>query len=102
MRQDLIIEKPIISEKSMLAASLGKFTFRVNPNANKNQIAQAIENLFKVNVTDVSTTSIKGKIKRFGAKRAKSKLSDYKKAIVCLKKGQTIEIFNFEEDKKKK
>ena len=99
MRQDLIIKKPIISEKSMQAASLGRFSFIVNPKASKNQIAQAIEKLFSVSVVSISTSNIKGKIKKFGTKRNKTQLSDYKKAIVTLKKGQAIDIFNFEEKK---
>ena len=99
MRQDLVIDKPFVSEKSMKEASLGRFTFRVAKKSNKDQIAQAIEKLFKVEVISVSTSITKGKIKKFGTKRKSSKLSDYKKAIVTLKKGQTIDIFNFEDKK---
>jgi large subunit ribosomal protein L23 len=99
MRQDLVIKKPIITEKSMLAAAQGRFTFKADTKANKDQIAGAIEKLFNVNITSVATTLIKGKTKKFGNKRKPAKLSDYKKAIVTLKKGQTIDIFNFEEQK---
>jgi large subunit ribosomal protein L23 len=97
MRFDLVIKKPVISEKSMRLAAIGQFTFVVDKLATKHQIAQVVENHFKVNVVKVATLKVKAKTKRFGKKRQEVKLSDYKKAIVTLKKGQKIDLFDVKE-----
>ncbi len=97
MQLDLILKKPIITEKSMQAAKNGKFSFLVDNAANKNHITQAVETLFKVNVVSVSTSAINGKTKRFGKTRRPTKLSDFKKAIVELKKNQKIDLFDIKE-----
>ena len=99
MRSDLVLKRPLITEKSMLLAQEGKYTFEVNPKANKQMIAQAVNDHFKVDAIKVSTATIKGKIKRFGAKRQPAKLSMVKKAVVELKKGQKIELFEVKEEK---
>ena len=69
----------------------GKYTFRVALTANKVQIRQAIEKIFNVKVDKVATMRVLGKTKRMG--RTQGKRSDWKKAIVTLKAGQTIEFF---------
>ena len=97
MRADLVLKRPVISEKSMSLAAQGKFTFIVDKRANKDQIAQVVADHFKVTVEKVATVSIKGKTKRFGKKRSQVKLSDYKKAIVKLKKGQKIDLFEIKD-----
>jgi len=84
---------PIISEKSMNDAGNGKFTFKVEKTANKGKIKKEIENKFKVNVIKVSTMVVKGKSKKTGKKRMETKTSDWKKALVVLKKGQKIDLF---------
>lgn len=89
-----IILGPIISEKSMDAASKGKFTFRVSKNATKKDIKKAIEEKFKVNVTKIGTTIVKDRKKRMGAKRIEAFKNDYKKALLTLKEGQKIPIFD--------
>jgi large subunit ribosomal protein L23 len=99
MRQDIVLKQPVITEKSMLAAQQGKFTFQVDGKATKSQVKQAVEDQFKVNVVSISTITTKGKVKRFGKKRTQVKTSDTKKAIVVLKKGQKIDLFDIKEDK---
>lgn len=86
-----IMKKPVISEKSMSMLESNKYSFYVDTNANKIEIKKAVEELFKVTVLNVNTLSVKGKIKRVG--RYAGKTSDRKKAIVTLKEGDKIEIF---------
>ena len=64
-----IIISPLITEKSMADASSGKFTFKVAKSANKNEIKNAIQKNFSVNVTHISTSILKGKKVRVGARR---------------------------------
>ncbi|NWF49380.1 MAG: 50S ribosomal protein L23 [Ignavibacteriaceae bacterium] len=91
-----ILVKPLITEKmSNLSAEQGKYGFLVTPKANKIEIARAVEKKFNVHVVDVKTISHPGKTKtqfrRSG--RFTGKTPSYKKAIVTLKKGETIELF---------
>jgi large subunit ribosomal protein L23 len=88
-----IIISPLISEKSMDDAAKTKFTFRVNNGASKTQIKKAVETKFKVNVIGIKTLNMKGKTKRFGQRRIETKTSGFKKAIVMLKSGQKIDLF---------
>lgn len=88
--RDILI-KPIITEKSTDMMSEGKYTFRVPLNANKYQIRDAVEEIFNVKVEAVNTMRMEGKKKRMG--RYEGKRSDWKKAIVTLKEGETIELF---------
>lgn len=91
--QDIII-KPIISEKSLKDASVGKYTFLVNKKANKTEIKKAIEGIFEVKVTNILTNITKGsKTRNTRAGRHVSEFSD-KKARVTLSKGQSIAIFD--------
>lgn len=96
-----IIISPLITEKSMVDASAGKFTFRVTKSANKNQIKEEIEKRFKVNVVHISTNILKGKKIRVGARRAEKSVSNTKKAIVTVKKGEKIGLFELGGDDKK-
>ena len=86
-----IIKKPVVSEKSMGLMAEDKYTFIVDKKANKIQIKNAVENIFNVTVLDVRTMNVKGKVKRMG--RFEGKTPDRKKAIVTLKHGDKIEIF---------
>lgn len=86
-----ILKRPVISEKSFGAAENGKYIFVVDSRANKIEIASAIEKLFKVTVTDVTTVVMKGKVKRVGRKLGKR--SDFKKAYITVKEGDKIEEF---------
>ena len=87
-----IIRMPLVSEKSTnLRAAQNKYVFEVDRKANKLQIKKAVEELFKVKVEDVTTMRMHGRPKRLG--RFEGRRPDWKKAIVKLKKGETIELF---------
>ena len=86
-----ILVKPLVSEKTMLLMGEGKYSFVVAKDANKIEIKQAVEKMFDVTVTDVNTRTIRGKIKRQG--RYEGKRPDVKKAIVTLKAGDQIKVF---------
>jgi large subunit ribosomal protein L23 len=91
-----IIKKPLLSEKSYATISDKKYTFIVDLNANKIQIKQAVEQIFKVKVKQVNTLIVKGKVKTQNTKQGRSvgRTSDYKKAIVVLTKdSKPIEFF---------
>ncbi len=74
-------------------AGAGKFTFKVSKKARKEQIKKAVEQKFKVNVLRVAVINVKGKLKRTGKKRMETQTKGYKKAIVKLKPGQKIDLF---------
>ena len=87
-----VIIKPIISEKSMDDAAARKYTFKVNPKANKTEIKAAVEEAFGVEVAKVNVANFGGKKKRQGMSVGYT--SDYKKAVVTLTEGsKTIEFF---------
>ena len=82
MLPEEIILAPIVTEKSNDGMHEGKYTFKVNKNATKVEIANAVEKLFEVKVLKVNTISVKGKKKRVGYHQGKT--SDWKKAIVTI------------------
>ena len=87
-----VLKQVLLSEKSSkLSSELGQYTFEVHSEATKHQIAQAVEKAFKVTVTRVNLMNVGGKNKRSRQGRP-SMTSDYKKAIVTLKKGDKIEL----------
>lgn len=86
-----ILVRPIVTEKSTALMEQGKYTFRVPLAATKIQIRQAVEQIFKVKVQAVNTMRYEGKLKRMG--RTQGRRSDWKKAIVTLKPGEAIELF---------
>ena len=89
--QDIILA-PVITEKSMMGIAERKYTFKVATDANKIEIAKAVEELFNVEVAKVNTVSVRGRFKRMG--RTAGYRSDWKKAIVTLTEGSnTIEFF---------
>ena len=85
-----VILAPVITEKATLLSEQNKVVFRVAQDSTKDEIAAAIEELFKVKVTKVNTLNVKGKTKRFRGKVGRR--SDVKKAIVTLAEGQSIDI----------
>ena len=90
--QHKIIKRPIISEKSNLQKETdNQYAFEVDTRSNKVEIRNAVENLFNVHVTNVSTQIIHGKTKRVG--RRVGRMKNWKKAIVTLKTGETIDFF---------
>ncbi|MGQ9797806.1 MAG: 50S ribosomal protein L23 [Ignavibacterium sp.] len=91
-----ILIRPLITEKmTNLTANKGKYGFIVNPKANKIEIKKAIEKKFNVHVVDVKTINYKGKKKIQFRKsgRFEGRTAKFKKAIVTLKEGETIELF---------
>ena len=91
MEHSQVIISPVVSEKSYVLASTGRYTFRVHPDAHKTQIRQAVEALFDVHVQDVRTISVKSKPKRRGTSRGRTR--SWKKAIVQIRAGESIPIF---------
>jgi large subunit ribosomal protein L23 len=85
-----IILSPVITEKATLLTEQNKVVFQVAKDSTKDEIAAAVEELFKVRVIKVNTLITKGKTKRF--RGILGKRSDVKKAIVTLQEGQTIDI----------
>jgi large subunit ribosomal protein L23 len=86
-----ILLRPLITEKSTVLAGSDKYVFEVDLRANKTQVKEAVELAFNVKVADVNTMKMKGKNKRFG--RRITKQPDWKKAIVTLQPGHSIELF---------
>ena len=91
MHAGQVILAPIVSEKSYAASVRGSYTFRVHNNAHKTQIRQAVEELFEVKVERVNVIKVQPKPKRRGA--FKGTRQGWKKAVVQLRAGDTIEIF---------
>lgn len=85
-----VLQAPVVSEKSTVAAETDRrFVFKVQKQATKKQIKDAVEKMFNVEVDAVQVLNVKGKQKRFG--RAVGKRSDWKKAYVKLKPGNDIQ-----------
>ena len=84
------IVSPVITEKATSLSEFNKIVFKVRKDANKNLIKKSIEKIFKVNVIKINTINLRGKTKLVRGK--KSSRSGYKKAIVTLKKGQSIDL----------
>ena len=90
-----IILRPVISEKSMDQSTVNKYTFAVADSANKMQIKAAVEELFKVTVTNVNVMTTKRKEKSRNRRRGRQVgyTSPWKKAVVTVKAGDSIEFF---------
>ncbi|CAB1129946.1 ribosomal protein L23 [Candidatus Hydrogenisulfobacillus filiaventi] len=86
-----ILIRPVITEESTDRMALGQYTFEVAPDANKIEIRQAVEAIFRVHVTKVNTMWDRGKTRRRGGKVTRE--PDRKRAIVSLKPGESIELF---------
>jgi large subunit ribosomal protein L23 len=86
-----VIRRPLVTEKNTFLQSQGKYAFEVAREANKVQIKEAVEKAFKVTVTDVKVLTVRGKEHRVGKRMVASR--PWKKAIVSLKGGDKIEIF---------
>jgi large subunit ribosomal protein L23 len=89
-RQYDVILAPVITEKATMLSEQNKVVFQVAQDSTKDEIAAAVEALFKVTVTKVNTLNVKGKTKRFRGRVGRR--SDVKKAIVTLADGQSIDI----------
>jgi large subunit ribosomal protein L23 len=86
-----IIRRPIVSERTMALMEQNKYTFAVDIRATKPQIREAVEQVFDVTVEKVNTMRVVGKKRRMG--RYEGKRPDWKKAIVTVKEGESIELF---------
>ena len=84
------IVSPTVTEKSTFLSEHNKIVFKVHQGANKNSIKRSIEKIFKVKVVKINTINYKSKVKMVKGKIAKSK--KFKKAIITLKKGQSIDL----------
>ena len=85
-----VIRRPLVTEKTTLMSEHNQVAFEVPLDANKHEIKTAIEELFKVKVTAVNTLRQKGKAKRFRGESGRR--SDFKKAVVTLKEGDSIDV----------
>lgn len=92
-----IIIKPIVTEKmTRISEKLNRYGFRVNPEANKPEIKKAVEEMYNVTVVSVNTINYKGKNKSRYTKSGliQGKTSAYKKALVTLKEGESIDFYS--------
>lgn len=88
--QQILIE-PWITEAATVAQEMGKYVFKVSPDSNKQQIRKAVEEAYKVKVTAVNTVNIPKKMRNYG--RTPGWKAGFKKAVVTLKKGESISFF---------
>ncbi|MCX6809073.1 MAG: 50S ribosomal protein L23 [Candidatus Berkelbacteria bacterium] len=95
-----ILKKALISEKSFQKTLENKVSFIVDKKASKFDIAGAVADLFNVTVMDINTANFKGKIKK--SRKGSGARSDFKKAVLTLKKGDKIDLFEIEKDDQKK
>jgi large subunit ribosomal protein L23 len=86
-----VIRRPLVTEKGTTLQAAGKYCFEVASGANKVQIKQAVEKGFKVTVTSVNVMTVRGQERRVGRKQTVA--SSWKKAVVTLKAGDKIQIF---------
>jgi large subunit ribosomal protein L23 len=84
-----VIKRPIVTEKTTVLAEQNKVVFEISATANKGDVKAAVESIFKVSVLKVNTINVEGKVKSFRGK--KGQRSDFRKAIVTLAAGQTID-----------
>ena len=86
-----VLRRPLITEKNTMLQAQGKYAFEIAREANKQQIKQAVEKAFKVNVLAVNVMTVPGKTRRVGRRQVLTQ--SWKKAIVTLKPGDKIELF---------
>ncbi len=86
-----VLRRPLITEKNTMLQAQGKYVFEIDAGANKHQVKEAVEKAFKVKVTAVNVMTVPGKMKRVGRRIVLT--PSHKKAIVTLKAGDKIELF---------
>lgn len=86
-----VLVKPLVTEKGAHFATEGKYLFEVAADTNKVEIKKAIEDVYGIKPTDVNVMNVLGKSKRFG--RIKGKRKDWKKAVITLPEGKTINVY---------
>lgn len=89
-----IIRRAVVTEKSFANRSLGRYTFEVASDAGKAAIREAVQNFFKVEVAQVRTITVHGKVRKFGKHTGRK--PSWKKAVVTLASGQTIKMLEAE------
>lgn len=94
MRLESIVLRPIISEKSLALSKTGQYTFRVSKNLGKEEVKKAVEKVFNVKVSEISSLKVEGKSKSLRNRKI-VKLIDWKKMIVSLSSGK-IDLFEKE------
>lgn len=85
-----VVQAPVITEKATMGSEHNQVTFKVATDANKHEIKAAVEGLFDVKVKAVNTLNVKGKVKRF--RGIVGKRAGFKKAVVTLEEGQSIDV----------
>jgi large subunit ribosomal protein L23 len=93
MRLNNVVIKPLITEKSVNKASDNRYTFKVDLKASKHSVANEIKRMYNVDVIDVKTMVMPGKQRRILKTRLYSKTNNWKKAVVKVKDGQSIDVF---------
>ncbi len=86
-----VLRRPLITEKNTMLQAQGKYVFEIARESNKQQVRQAVEKTFKVNVLAVNVMTVPGKTRRVGRRQVLTQ--SWKKAIVTLKPGDKIEFF---------
>jgi len=86
-----VLRRPLITEKNTMHQTQGKYVFEVAKGSNKKQVKQAVEKAFKVTVIGVNVMTVPSKMRRIGRRRVLTQ--SWKKAIVTLKEGDKIELF---------
>ena len=86
-----VLRRPLITEKNTMLQAQGKYVFEIAGESNKQQVRQAVEKAFKVNVLAVNVMTVPGKTRRVGRRQVLTQ--SWKKAIVTLKSGDKIELF---------
>ncbi len=86
-----VLRRPLITEKNAMLQAQGKYTFEIAREANKQLVKQAVEKAFKVDVLAVNVMTVPGKTRRVGRRQVLT--HSWKKAIVTLKPGDKIELF---------
>ena len=96
MKLSDILKRPVITEKAAMQAGKQKYVFEVDRRSTKGEIKKAVEKFFKVNVLKVRTMMVKGKKHRAMRTRKETQSAGWKKAIVLLKEGDKIDLFETE------
>jgi large subunit ribosomal protein L23 len=86
-----VLRRPLVTEKNTFLQTQGKYVFEIDRDANKEQVKQAVEKAFKVSVTAVNIITVRGRERRVGRRMVSASL--WKKAVVTLKPGDKIQIF---------
>jgi large subunit ribosomal protein L23 len=88
-----IVQRPVITEKSLFLASKGWYTFAVSADARKEEIVKDLKQAYNVDVVAIRTHIMPGKAKRVGKKMVQIQKPDWKKSVVQLKPGQKLDMF---------